>query len=227
MRPEAEQRMRAGFQRRVDQQAARHAVPLAHAEQLALQLEGGEVVGVFCAETTGVRMKAYVIGLLPFIAFLLLLIGAAVGLPVSLPLVAALPIVGSVWFGYWIWRARFPQYTWLHAFTRGLVLLDSPDSSGTDPVLLRWDQVTGISEVWTDVYDMVSEETKPKLTGYRLGWADGQVRDIPLTFMNVRDPYRQMGQLFRGLAPNTVGRAMPVFPRIDEVLARYAGRPGS
>jgi hypothetical protein len=51
MRPEAEQRMRAGFQRRADQQAERYAVPLAHAEQLAVQLECGEVVGVFRAET--------------------------------------------------------------------------------------------------------------------------------------------------------------------------------
>lgn len=35
MRPEAEQRLRAGFQRRVDKQRERYAPQLAHAGQLA------------------------------------------------------------------------------------------------------------------------------------------------------------------------------------------------
>ena len=47
MRPEAERRMRAGFQRRVDEQAERYAPRLAHAERLASYSECGDVTGVF------------------------------------------------------------------------------------------------------------------------------------------------------------------------------------
>jgi hypothetical protein len=32
-----------------------------------------------------------------------------------------------------------------------------------------------------------------------------------------------MGQLFRTLAPGTVGKTMPKFPTIDEIIATYAG----
>jgi hypothetical protein len=42
---------------------------------------------------------------------------------------------------------------------------------------------------------------------------------------NVQDPYLEIGQLFRQLAPATVGTTMPAFPTIDEIIARYAGPP--
>ncbi len=51
IRPEAEQKLRAGFQRRVDRQAERYAEQLRHAEQLAIRLECGEVAGVFSGQT--------------------------------------------------------------------------------------------------------------------------------------------------------------------------------
>jgi hypothetical protein len=84
-----------------------------------------------------------------------------------------------------------------------------------------------LCQVWSYVYDLVSEETKPKLTAYRVRWADGQVRGLPLTFQNVRDPYRQMGQLFRGIAPNIIGTTMLVFPhrRGPREVRRSAGPP--
>jgi hypothetical protein len=53
IRPEAEQKLRAGFQRRVDRQAERYAAQLADAEQLAVGLECGPVVGVFGGEAGG------------------------------------------------------------------------------------------------------------------------------------------------------------------------------
>ena len=60
IRPEAEQKLRAGFQRRVDRQAERYVTPLAHAEQLAVRLECGQVVGVFAGQAGGdVRRGAY------------------------------------------------------------------------------------------------------------------------------------------------------------------------
>ena len=47
MRPEAERRLREGFQRRVDEQASRYAAQLAQARQQAARFECGEVAGVF------------------------------------------------------------------------------------------------------------------------------------------------------------------------------------
>jgi hypothetical protein len=63
-RPVAEQKLRAGFQRRVDRQAERYAGQLRHAEQLAIRLERGKVAGVFSGQAGGgVRRGAYVEGL--------------------------------------------------------------------------------------------------------------------------------------------------------------------
>jgi hypothetical protein len=36
-----------------------------------------------------------------------------------------------------------------------------------------------------------------------------------------------MGQLFRALAPATIGTTMPTFPTIDQVIAAYAGKPAT
>jgi hypothetical protein len=46
MRPEAERRLREGFQRRIDEETRRYAAPLAHARQQAARFECGEVAGV-------------------------------------------------------------------------------------------------------------------------------------------------------------------------------------
>jgi len=42
----------------------------------------------------------------------------------------------------------------------------------------------------------------------------------------VRDPYQEIGQLFRAIAPGSVGKTMPTFPTVDQIIAAYAGRPG-
>ena len=44
---------------------------------------------------------------------------------------------------------------------------------------------------------------------------------------NVRDPCAGVGPLIRGLMPADVGATMPKFPRIDEIIATYAGKPAS
>jgi len=100
------------------------------------------------------------------------------------------------------------------------MLLDDP---GADATPLLWSQVTEVSEVWTDVYNVSAEESRPALTAYRLRWADGQTREISRSFQNVRDPYREVGQLLKGLMPAAAGHALPAFPTIDEIIAAYAG----
>jgi hypothetical protein len=34
-----------------------------------------------------------------------------------------------------------------------------------------------------------------------------------------------MGQLFRSLAPATIGTTMPTFPAIDQIIAAYTRKP--
>jgi hypothetical protein len=61
---------------------------------------------------------------------------------------------------------------------------------------------------------------------HRLRTADGQAHEISRSFKNVQDPYLEMGQLFRHLAPTTIGTTMPTFPTIDQIIAAYAKGPG-
>jgi len=42
----------------------------------------------------------------------------------------------------------------------------------------------------------------------------------------VADPYLEMGQLFRLLAPAAIGTTMSAFPTIDQIIAGYARKPG-
>jgi hypothetical protein len=208
----------------VDEQARRYAPQLAHAEQVAAWSECGAVVAVFSAQAGGgVRTSAYVKGLLPLAGIPALIGGAAIGFPDILPLIVVYPFFAGAWFGVSMWRGREPRRAvWLYAFTGGFVLLDDTRA----PVVpVRWSQVTAVSEVWSDVYNVSAEETRPALTGYRLLLADGQAREISRAFRNVRDPYREVGQLLRGMVPSVLGPTMPTFPSVDEIIATYAGRP--
>jgi hypothetical protein len=128
IRPEAEQKLRAGFQRRVDRQAERYAAQLTRAEQLAVRLECGQVVGVFTGQAGGdVRRGTYAVGLLPLAAIPVLIAGAAVGVPGMVPLLGATPFITGAWFGFTVWRRREPRRrVWLYAFTEGCALLDGP-----------------------------------------------------------------------------------------------------
>jgi len=180
IRPEAERKLRAGFQRRVDQQSERYAAPLAHAGELAARFGYGEVVGVFSARAGG--------GVRPS-----------------------------------LWRLREPRRcVWFYAFDEGFMLLDDPRA---DAAPVRWSQVTEVGEVWTEAYDPAAEQSRLVLTAYRLRLAGRQAHEISRSFRNVRDPYGDVGQLLRGLAPASSGQAMPTFPTIDEIIAAYARTP--
>lgn len=92
IRPEAERRLRAGFQRRVLAQRQRYAVQLAHAGQLAVRFRCGEVAGVFSGEA-GIGRRTLVSGLLPLAAVPFLIAGAAAQVPGMLPALGAFPFV--------------------------------------------------------------------------------------------------------------------------------------
>jgi hypothetical protein len=227
MRPEAEQKLRQGFQRRANEQRERYATQLAHADRLALMHECGEVVGVFTTRVGGnVRPMAYVVGALPLAAVPFLIASGAIVFPAMEPLVVVSPFFFAAWFGLSIWRGREPRrQVWLYAFTDGFVLSDDPQASAF-PV--RWSQVTEATPVWTVTYDPgMEDEGRPVLSGYRLRSVDGQVHEISRSFENVADPYGEFGRSLRRIMPAAVGQAMPQFPTIVEVIAAYTPRPSS
>lgn len=226
MRPEAEQKLRAGFQRRVDEQAQRYAEQLAHAAQLAARFGCGEVTGVFSTEAGGgPQPRTYVIALLPPLAGIPLLIAAAAaGVRGLMPLFILFPFAAGAWIGLNFLLGREPKRrVWFYAFTEGFMLLDNPPA---DPGPVRWSQVTGVSAIWTEVFDEPGEgESRQVVGGYRLRLADGRAIEVTRSFRNVQDPYREMGQLFRTLSPGVIGKTMPKFPTIDEIIASYANKP--
>ncbi len=124
MRPEAERRLREGFQRRVDEQGNRYAAQLAHARQQANRFECGEVAGVFSAQAGGeVPRRTYVVAFLPIAAIPVLIAIAATGFPGTLPLLGAFPFIAGAWIGVTFWRGRTPKrQVWLYAFTEGFLL---------------------------------------------------------------------------------------------------------
>jgi hypothetical protein len=223
IRPEAEQKLRAGFQRRADQQAERYAASLAHAEELAVRLGYGPVTGVFSGQAGGgVKRGAYLVGLLPLAAIPLLIADAAVGLPGVVPLLAASPFIIGAWFGLTLFRWREPKRrVWWYAFTDGFAFIDDPRA---DAVTIRWNDITDIGQIWTDHYDPSSEKTTPMLTGYRLACADGRSCAIDRSLRNVRDPYPGVGRPLQGLMPASVAATMPTYPTVDEVIAAALGR---
>jgi len=225
IRPQAERKLRTGFQRHVDEQSDRYAAELTHAEQLAAWFECGEVIGVFGMQAGGaVKRSAYVVALLPIAAIPGLIAGAAAGIPGALPVLGALPFVAGAWFGLSMWRGREPRRrAWCYAFAEGFMLLDDPQA---DAVAVRWSEVTEVGEVWTDVFDVSAEDSRRALTAYRLRCADGQAHEISRSFRNVRDPYPDVGQLLRSMMPASVGTTMPTFPTIDEIVVAFAGRQG-
>ena len=223
IRPEAEQKLRAGFQRHVDRQAERYVAQLTDAEQLAVRLECGQVVGVFGGQAGGdVERGAYLVGLLPMAAIPIAIAGAAVGVPGMVPLLGATPFITGAWLGLTIWGWREPKRrVWFYAFTEGCALLDGPQA---DPVCLLWSEVTEVAEVWTSVYDVSAEESRPRLTAYQLRCADGEPARSP-SLRNVRDPYAEVGPLLTGLMPAAVGATLPKFPTIDQIIAAFAAKP--
>jgi hypothetical protein len=220
IRPEAQQRLRAGFQRRVDAQRARYAPQLAHAAQLAARFECGQVAGVFSRQAD-FKARALLPALLPLAAVPFLIVGAAEQVPGALPALGAFPFLFGGWYGVSLWRGM-RQRVWFYAFTEGFMLLADPLG---DAVPVRWSQVTEVGPVWTQVHSPAPEEPKTVLGGYRLRTADGRTHEISRSFKNVEDPYQEMGQLFRSLAPATIGTTMPTFPAIDQIIAAYARKP--
>lgn len=226
MRPETERRLRESFQRRFDEQSNRYAAQLAQARQQAARFGCGDVAGVFGGQAGGgIPPRTFVVALLPLVVIPILLFVSAARIPDIVALLVIFPFLAVAWMGASLWLGREPtRQVWLYAFTDGFLLQDGPPADAT-PV--RWSQVTEVIQVWGETRRFGDDgDTTPVLRAYRLRSADGRVHEISRSFRNVQDPYGEMGQLFRGLAPGTVGKTMPRVPTIDEIIATYAGKPG-
>jgi hypothetical protein len=223
IRPEAQARLRQGFQRRAGMRSARYAPYLADAGQFAMRFEFGEVVGVFTTRAGGtIRPRAYLVALLPMAGIPFLIIGATMGIPGLLPLLGAFPFLFAGWFGLSLWRFRERRRdVLLYAFTEGFMLFDDGQGPRAPAVPVRWREVSGVGEVWSERYPSAEEPT-PVLTAYSLRCADGRSYEIPRSFENVQDPYGQFGRSLGGLMPAAVRETMPKFPAIDDVIAAYA-----
>ena len=157
--------------------------------------------------------------LLPLAALPFLIIAAGAGVPGALPAFGFFLFFFIFWYAFSLWRGM-RRRVWCFAFTAGFALLDDPAANA---VPVRWDQVTAVGPVSAQAHDPVAEEPRTVPGGYRLQTADGRAYEVSREFKNVEDPYQEMGQLFRALAPNTIGTTMPRFPTIGQVIAAYAG----
>ena len=228
IRPEAEriELLRAAVQHNADRRRPGWAGQLAHAGQLAALFGCGEVTGVFRAEAGGgPSRKAYVMGLLPLAAIPVLIAAAAVRvLPGVLPLLVLFPFAEGAWFGLSMWLWRVPKrQIWLYAFAAGFLLWEGPQPEAP-PV--RWSQVTDVSDVWADAYNISAEDTRPMLVAYRLRCADGQTITISRSLRNVLDPNPEVRQLLQRVAAPSADGRIPGLPTIDEIITRYARRLG-
>ncbi len=227
VRPEGERKLSGRVQRRVDERASRYAAQLSHAEELAARFGCGAVIGVFTARAGGGATRgALVAGLLPLAAIPVLIAAVAVGVRGVGVLLLPFPFAWAAWFGLCMLWGREPRRsTWCYAFAEGFLLLDDPR---TDPMPVRWSQVTEVGPVWTPVYHAGADEMDPRMavTAYRLRSADGQAHVISRSFQNVRDPYGEVGQMLKTLMPGAAGMTLPSFPTIDDVIAAYAAKRG-
>lgn len=221
IRPEARQKLNAGFQRRVDEQAARYAPELAHAAQLAARFECGQLAGVFAKQAGGeVTRRAYAMAFLSLLGIPVLIAAAAARVPGVLPLLFLYPFLAGAWVGLCMWLGRTPKRrVWFYAFTEGFMLVDDLQPAAA-PVL--WSQVTWVSEVWTRI-DVSEGPSTPRLTAFRLHLAAGQAVEISRSFQNVQDPYGPVGQMIKGMMP-AAGQILPDFPTVDQIVAAYAIR---
>ena len=222
MHPQPGQKLNAGFQRRVDEQAASYSPQLEHAGQLAARFGCGQVAGVFTTQVGGnVPRRAYLVGALPLLGIPVLMAATAARVSGVLPLLFLWPFFAGAWFGVSLWRGRTPKRrVWWYAFTEGFMLLDDQQQLAA-PV--RWSQVTWVSEVWTQVYRVGQEESRPALTAFRLHLADGRAVEISRSFQNVQDPYGPVGQLVKRIMP-AASQVLPDFPTVDQIIAVYAMR---
>jgi hypothetical protein len=135
------------------------------------------------------------------------------------------PFFFAAWFCLCVWRGRVPpRDIWLYAFTGGFVLFDRPQDGAA---LVRWSQVTEVSEIWTQVYDPGAEDhPRQVLSAYRLR-CGGREYQVTRSLQNVADPYGEFGRSLRRIMPAAVAATMPRLPAIDEIIATYVPRPGA
>ncbi|HKD75981.1 MAG TPA: hypothetical protein VKB76_10810, partial [Ktedonobacterales bacterium] len=218
IRPEAQRRLQEGFQARIQKQQSKYEPQQRQATALAAEYHLGELEGIFAVKQQSARE------MLSGMFFIAVLVCAIFGLPGVGMTVRGHPsaqaIAGSIVFlillfvgfplSLTLWR-RATRYLWLYAFSDGLALgsLQSIERNIT-----RWNQVTEVRNVWTGVYNPVSEDSEPRFTEYKLHLNDGRDVVISRAFQNMLDPYAPVGRMISAMVPTSVGKEIPSFPVI-------------
>src|SRR5262249_5761473 len=149
-----------------------------------------------------------------------LMVAAAGGEAVAVPLLLALPFVTGAWFGVTMLRARAPKRrAWLYVLSQGFHTYTDPPR---ETLSARWAPVEGVREIWSSEIDVTSQESESRLTGYELALGDGRRVAVSRFYRNMMDPYASVGRMLAGLMPRSVGEVIPRFPVIDDIITTYA-----
>ena len=225
LRPEAQRRLQQGFQKRVRAEYRKYASQHQQAVTLATTFHLGQLQGIFALKQQSTSETVF--GSLFILLILCSIVGVSLvgmalnhhpsGVTIARSILALAVLGGGVVLSGWLWL-RPPRYLWLYAFTDG-VAVGSPPS--LDQHIMRWEHVSDIRTVWTDLFSPVSEETALRCTAYELRLQDGRAVVIPRAFLNMLDPYRSVGPLIRALVPPAVAQTFPSFPVIDEIIMQH------
>jgi hypothetical protein len=224
MRPEARERLRQGFEVRLERKRRENAPAVATGQRLAAEHGLGALVAPYVLRHHSSRPAWGVLALLVslFAGASLGGAGLLVARSTVTPLLVALTLAGAgVALGVWLIRTAPPDHLeWVHGCAGGLARVRELD--GTTEVL-RWERVAAVHRVWVGTNDPDTEVPAPVLTEHRVVLANGAEHRFPSGFVNVLDPYRTVGRLLRGLTPREVGQEIPVLPALGELIEQMTG----
>jgi hypothetical protein len=196
MRPEARQKLDAGFQRRAAQRREQLAVNWQHAVQVGRWLGLGEPLGIYHTEITpGLGARRVLLLLTPVVAFVLAVVLLAVWAPdVATPLLGVAPcLAGACVLAAFVITRRLRFTRWLYGYADGLAEVD-PDGQ---PRPLRWDEVTDVVDEWSSAGS--ESQSSWSYEGFRLTAADGRTVSITAKYENALDPYAPIGGIIAAL----------------------------
>lgn len=225
IRPEAQRRLEAGFQRHIQRQTQRHLSQIEQSALFAREQHLGEVIGLYAVKipnkwatlSGSFLILVTVCGPFGFVSLIQILRQSPTLPNILGGILFLLLLLGGIILAIAIIR-RGPHYRWLYIFTDGFALGSHPVSNF---VFTRWDSVKEVWNIWTNVFNFVSEDHDPWFVAYKICLTDGREIQIPRSYSNMLDPYPDVGPLIRGFVPQAVATTIPTFPRIDDIIDQF------
>jgi hypothetical protein len=217
VRPEAMERLRRGFEVRVERRRREQAPRMAEGQRLASEQDLGGLRDVFRLHHTAWWWGP------AFILLFLFLVFGGVGLGelsrTPLERAGVLVIEGGGWVLLVVLLFSDPgRDEWIYCCDAGLVHVER---RGPGPRVIRWTRVAAIYRAWVRAYHPgISEDNWYSLpAGHVLALEDGTRLSLAGGFENALDPWASpMRGRFEALRP--VGEALPRFPTLGDSLER-------